>query len=182
MPLGTASLPLDFGLRVPWVLRGHLAPLRAQTGLQRCSAHRTKPRPEGGKHHARRYHRSHARDPRYRSHLEAQLAQADEGIRTRDATIGRYIAEISPLRAENARLKPLAEAAIEHRQKAEAAAKAQNVLGKKLAAAENRILGLEELVAAAEEKIARLESELAGYDELNARVANAKALRDLFTN
>jgi len=119
-------------------------------------------------------------DPRYRSRLEQELSQADEGIRTRDEIIARVTGEVGPLRAENARLKPLADAALEHRAAAAEAAKAQKTLAKQLAGAEKRVLGLEELLSAAEQKIARLEGEFVAYDALDARVQRAETLGDLF--
>ena len=118
-------------------------------------------------------------DPRYRSHLEAQLAQADERIKTHDSLVNRYTAEIDSLKVKVARLQPLAEAAAAHRQKANEADAAQKALKRKLAASENRILGLEEQLEQAERKNARLEDELAAYDELNARIAQAQSLSDL---
>ena len=118
-------------------------------------------------------------DPRYRSHLEAQLAQADERIKGHDSLVNRYTAEIDSLKARVSRLQPLADAATEHRHKADEATAAQKALEKKLDASENRILGLEELLEKAEQKNARLEGELAAYDELNARIAQAQSLSDL---
>lgn len=119
-------------------------------------------------------------DPRYRNHLEAQLAQLDEQRRADNEVIRRYVAEITPLRAKIAHLQPLAEAAADHRDAAKRCAEEAKALATKLAAAENRIAGLEELLDDADAKIARLEGELTSYDALNARVAKAEALSDLF--
>jgi predicted RNase H-like nuclease (RuvC/YqgF family) len=121
-------------------------------------------------------------DPRYHSHLEAQLAQADERIKSHDSLVNRYTAEIDSLKARVSRLQPLADAATEHRHKADEAAAARKAIERKLTASENRILGLEEHLEQAEQKSARLEDELAAYDELNARVAKAESLSDLFAS
>ena len=67
-------------------------------------------------------------DPRYRSHLEAQLAQADERIKTHDSLVNRYTAEIDLLKARVSRLQPLADAATEHRHNADEATAAKKAL------------------------------------------------------
>ncbi len=120
-------------------------------------------------------------DPRYRSRLEQELSQADEGIKSRDEIIARMSGEVGPVRAENARLKPLADAALEHRAAAAEATKAEKALAKKLSAAEARIAGLQEHLDKAEQKAPRIEEELAEYDDLDGKIAQASSILDLFS-
>lgn len=109
-------------------------------------------------------------DPRYRSRLEQELGQADEAVKARDEIIRRQNAEIAPLRAERDRLKPLADAALDHRQKADEARTAAKAATARAEEAERLVAALQRNLDQAEASIALREKELSAKDALHAEV------------
>jgi predicted RNase H-like nuclease (RuvC/YqgF family) len=118
-------------------------------------------------------------DPRYVERLELQLRQADERAQNNDNTINRLSEQVSTLQARVADLKPLAEAAQEHRQKASTEAKRADQAERLLQKAQARIAGLEQELADGERRVASLEDDLAGYEKLAQKVKEAGDLFDL---
>jgi predicted RNase H-like nuclease (RuvC/YqgF family) len=115
-------------------------------------------------------------DPRYVERLEIQLRQADERAQNNDSTINRLHEQVSTLQAQVADLKPLAEAAQEHRQKATSEAKRADEAERALKKAQARIAGLEDELAKAEGQIASLQDDVAADEALDEKVKAAESL------
>lgn len=124
-------------------------------------------------------HEATTADPRYAERLELQLAQADERAQTDGRRLQEALEKVERLQAQVADLKPLAEAAAEHRQKAGSEKRRADEAERALRSAQGGIAGLEGELAKAEGKIASLQEDLAAYEALDEKVKAAESLFSL---